>query len=371
MVYYAAVILIIVLNVLFFIILKKRIFFYYILFHITVLLFFLTVNGIGTWLVYRHDAQISDIISALSVPLGFISVLLFVKHFIITRLNRVLDLLVALWGITLILHLLGLTASSSINSHLGSFTILFLLALVLFYSAVKRDKAALFLLFAWSGFAVGALLMTLSGMGVVAHHDTYKIIRQVGIIVEMITVTVYMLYSYLHIEEKHQAAQEKAHMLYELSIIDSLTRLYNRRGFFDKAKTEDIGDYTHAILLIDIDDFKKLNDTHGHDAGDTVLKQFCQTVLLPYQDRAIVARYGGEEFIMLCPIYSAEKFANDILHATRRAVIVHETFTLKITLSIGSAAITDAQALNEAITQADLALYKAKKSGKDKYIYAV
>jgi len=159
------------------------------------------------------------------------------------------------------------------------------------------------------------------------------------------------------------------------SLKDPLTNCYNRR-FLE----EYIVKYEHlakrqgnivGILMLDIDHFKMVNDTYGHQAGDSILQKFASVVRDSIRASDLVFRYGGEEFVVLLPeikngagINVAEKIRANVESTHIKidsGVIVH------ITVSIGVAEFPqDAKSLKEAIKFADLALYKAKKSGRNK-----
>jgi len=159
------------------------------------------------------------------------------------------------------------------------------------------------------------------------------------------------------------------------SLKDPLTNCYNRR-FLEEyiVKYEHLAKRqgnTVGIFMLDIDHFKMVNDTYGHQAGDTILKKFASVVRDSIRASDLVFRYGGEEFVVLLPeiksgagINVAEKIRTNVESTHIKVdsgVIVH------ITVSIGVAEFPqDARSLKEAIKFADIALYKAKKSGRNK-----
>lgn len=159
-----------------------------------------------------------------------------------------------------------------------------------------------------------------------------------------------------------EAYRQKAHF-------DSLTTLYNRAAFMEALQdeanrvTRDGGDL--SLLLMDIDDFKGINDVYGHLAGDTVLaalgRLLCQ--LLRREDMA--ARYGGEEFAVLAP-FTTHQQALRMAEKLRNGIAGYNFGSLPpVTVSIGCAAYQSGELLDSLIQRADLALYDAKKSGKN------
>jgi len=165
----------------------------------------------------------------------------------------------------------------------------------------------------------------------------------------------------------------------EQSIRDSLTWLYNHQHFQDKLKgmldrskkeKESLG-----LIMLDIDHFKKLNDTHGHQAGDFVLKKVAETLNSELRGYDIVARYGGEEFVAVLP---ARDLSGTYDIAERlRAVFENMKFefeqkNLKVTISVGVASFDpnkDIELTRELlIKRADNALYDAKETGRNKVV---
>jgi diguanylate cyclase (GGDEF)-like protein len=124
-----------------------------------------------------------------------------------------------------------------------------------------------------------------------------------------------------------------------------------------------------SILMIDIDDFKKINDTYGHLVGDAVLRALVTCIEMRLRDMDVICRWGGEEFIVILPDTSqseAEKVAQ-----TLRASVESFDFekVVRVTISIGVATTKDVhQSIDSMIKKADDALYEAKKSGKNRVI---
>ncbi|MCX5668072.1 MAG: GGDEF domain-containing protein [Candidatus Omnitrophica bacterium] len=159
----------------------------------------------------------------------------------------------------------------------------------------------------------------------------------------------------------------------ELAITDSLTGLYTRRYFFERFDEELQRSKRHgfkfSFLMIDIDDFKRCNDTYGHLVGDAVLKETAHIAKGSTREIDLTARYGGEEFSIILPETDR---AGAMLVAERiRKKIEENIFTaydekLKVTVSIGLAVYPDdSQEAPDLIEAADKALYAAKSSGKN------
>ena len=161
-----------------------------------------------------------------------------------------------------------------------------------------------------------------------------------------------------------------------LSITDELTKLYTRRHLnsvlsqeFERAKRYNT---ILTVCMIDIDDFKKINDTYGHLAGDLILKEISELLLNTLRKTDFVYRYGGEEICILLPETPLQN-AVIPLERLRRIIenktFVFENYNIKATISVGISTYTKStRTAQELIERADNALYKAKNAGKNRII---
>ena len=167
--------------------------------------------------------------------------------------------------------------------------------------------------------------------------------------------------------------------LQNMAIKDPLTELYNRR-FLDEALSRELlvaerkGSKV-TIALVDIDHFKKVNDTYGHPAGDAILKQVARYLTGSIRRSDIVCRYGGEEILLVmpeCDLAEGARKATAIRDGIRALTLRHDGVEIpSVTVSVGVAAYPDhAQDRVELVASADHALYKAKNSGRDRVVLA-
>ncbi|HBY08006.1 MAG TPA: hypothetical protein DEH22_09570, partial [Chloroflexi bacterium] len=164
--------------------------------------------------------------------------------------------------------------------------------------------------------------------------------------------------------------------LQELAITDPLTRLYNRRHFFELAKQEFARTRRYqselAVIMLDLDHFKQVNDRYGHLIGDLVLQTFAGHVQACIRETDILARYGGEEFIILLPQTSfgnSQNLAERLRQIIATQPIVTNDYSISITLSIGiSNLLEDDTDIDMLISRADQALYTAKNSGRNQVV---
>lgn len=160
------------------------------------------------------------------------------------------------------------------------------------------------------------------------------------------------------------------------SMQDALTKLSNRAAF-DEYFTQSMVRFHHkpfdlALAVIDIDDFKKINDTYGHTAGDKTLQVIANTIQKKVSKDVFVARYGGEEFVLIYKNQKEAEFTKELNLLNKsiaRLPFKFKSNKVSITLSIGATHITMDDNIHTAFERADEAMYKAKAQGKNQVIY--
>ena len=178
----------------------------------------------------------------------------------------------------------------------------------------------------------------------------------------------------VHVENKLLREQ-----LYEMSMKDLLTELWNRRYFIDNAIVEFERSIRHkrnmSFVICDIDNFKKINDSYGHCAGDNVLKRIAETMQDSVRPSDCVGRWGGEEFVVLFPEtdkLTAAEVADRMRHELSELRISCESGDIQVTLSFGVSDLKDldysGNDFDSIYTIADKRLYAAKKAGKNRVI---
>ncbi len=164
-----------------------------------------------------------------------------------------------------------------------------------------------------------------------------------------------------------------AQAMYDAALRDGLTGVYNRRYFDERLNAEFSFASRHAtglsLLFLDLDHFKQVNDTHGHLAGDQVLKELAKLIAKSSRAEDVLSRYGGEEFAVLCRDTDQLKssvLAERIRHEVAACVFVPKV-QIKLTVSIGIAAIPDPAITTpkDLVEAADAALYQAKERGRN------
>lgn len=203
-------------------------------------------------------------------------------------------------------------------------------------------------------------------------HDQIQMLRDMAAIVET-ELRASMLSKSQHdlITELESAKR--------LALIDPLTRIWNRKGIDELlarewAKAERDGSEL-SIAIVDIDHFKKVNDTYGHPVGDEILRTTVKNLLAALRPQDIVGRMGGEEFMIVMPLTE-----NDVLQSVldrlcktiAAAPVVTKDLSIDVTISIGGVSVRPADSqsedASEVIAQADAALYAAKNRGRNRAV---
>lgn len=170
--------------------------------------------------------------------------------------------------------------------------------------------------------------------------------------------------------------RERTEQLQSLVNLDALTKIYNRRGFEEKfivqRRREDNADRVNGLMLIDIDNFKTVNDTAGHSAGDQVVIEVARRLTAALRRVDVCARWGGDEFIVLvrdCSPQALSQIANALTEMMRQMpVVLSHGESLPVTISIGAVLVLADDSLEIATEMADAALYSAKEDGRDRVV---
>ncbi|MFH1990500.1 MAG: GGDEF domain-containing protein [Patescibacteria group bacterium] len=189
-------------------------------------------------------------------------------------------------------------------------------------------------------------------------------------------------------QKRIKELEEEVSRLKELAYKDELTDLYNRHGFKDESAKfiDEVRGYLEnpqrrenflvkslSLGIFDIDNFKKINDTYGHQAGDMILKLFSRIIKERVRGIDIVARWGGEEIIVGlvgADENNAYEIVDDIRKKIEETTVEWEGKTIKFTVSGGVASFTEAEDFDSLFKKSDEALYKAKQTGKNKIVKA-
>lgn len=178
-------------------------------------------------------------------------------------------------------------------------------------------------------------------------------------------------------EARIQELERKLEELSELALEDSLTGSLNRRGLDDAFEREmarvERRQSPLCVALLDLDDFKRLNDTYGHNAGDGALVHLVNIIKDTLRSMDVVGRFGGEEFLIVLPdtpLPDAVKTITRLQRELTKRIFLHENSKILITFSAGVALRAPGEDQDSLIKRADAALYQAKKAGKNRVMVA-
>ncbi len=186
--------------------------------------------------------------------------------------------------------------------------------------------------------------------------------------------------SHARLSKANEGLLAANHQLQKMASTDTLTLLYNRRHFEQVIKREVDRRNRYglplSVVMIDIDFFKSINDTYGHEAGDKALIKVAAVITESARTADIIARFGGEEFVAVLPQTEAESatvFAERTRAALEQEKFVIDGKEINLTMSLGVAGISAAGGITDPETMmkaADKALYDAKNSGRNRYVCA-
>ncbi|MCK9490948.1 MAG: sensor domain-containing diguanylate cyclase [Sulfurimonas sp.] len=287
-------------------------------------------------------------------------------------------LLFSIIGVSLANFLYGLldftSALEILSLSLSYALIIFMWISISLY--LKGDKLIKIFLIAhtfYLSFSVYALLYYIGfvSSNYISSHGT-----SIGLIIEALLLSYLVAYKFKLMEEEKEEQKLKQIELKLLASTDPMTKLYNRRYFTEisqevlyisKRESKDL-----SILMIDIDRFKRVNDTFGHQFGDEVLINLSRLLLDSQRKSDIVCRYGGEEFVILLPntaLQDATNLAEKLRKAVESLTLIspkNEDFNFTVSIGVAQIDVENEQNIELALKRADDALYEAKNSGRNR-----
>jgi len=252
-----------------------------------------------------------------------------------------------------------MTAIYYVDNARGSFLLLYIVS---FSFGLFRLKIKQFLILACLVIASYATVIALS----ITYHPEITTLK-IEMINLLVLSVVFIWFSFMggYINQLREKVED-------LATKDELTRVCNRRKLFEVLEREvDLAkrkSYQFGLLMIDLDDFKEINDTYGHLAGDLVLKNVASTIKKTLRNEDYLGRYGGEEFLIILTnptLKNARLCANRIKKIIEDLNIEFNNQKIKVTISIGASIYCPDESLDTILARSDKALYIAKAKGKN------
>jgi two-component system cell cycle response regulator len=163
--------------------------------------------------------------------------------------------------------------------------------------------------------------------------------------------------------------------MYESALRDGLTKAFNKKYFTDRLESEFMFSVRHSaplsLVMFDIDHFKKINDTYGHQAGDAVLTDLSALMMMSLRTEDVFARYGGEEFAIICrgsDLAQGQVIGERLRRGAEGRQFAYEGKLIPVTISVGLAGLPDPKIKDAAafVAAADAALYRSKQGGRNR-----
>lgn len=380
---------------------------YYVIYLVSVQLFQGSLNGLAFEYLWPEHPWWANVATPFSIGLVYTSIILFTREFLnlrrhLPRIDKVFKVFSVLFVMVMVASVL---LSYTITIKVGTFLTMMATFLVFTAGALCLKKGVLhakYFMLAWTVLLFFIIVYALKTVGVLPHVFVTEYGLQIGAALETILLSYALAHRLRLLRMENEAIQrgitetlerrvrertaeldvalkglsDANQKLTALSQTDGLTGLHNRTHFnqvFGKEwrRCQRAGEPI-SLLLLDVDHFKKVNDTYGHLGGDTCLKQVASTFLSVLQRPAdAVFRMGGEEFVVLLPATDG-KGAFHVAERIRKAIesldIQFEARRIPVTLSIGACTVRPDKTADEEslMRNADHALYEAKNGGRNR-----
>lgn len=404
--YYGVMLAMLLYNLLIYSVIRDHNYLHYLHYLLGYALFQLSLNGLALQYLWPEHPEWGNVATPFFIGLGFMGGIAFARSFL--QLKTQAPLLDAC-GKALWLAFLGIALGSLFLPYgwmiqMATATALtaalfeFVSGLVVWRSNLRQAR---YFLLAWTAVLVGIVLYSLKSFNLLPSTFITEYSLQIASTLEVILLSFALAHrmkilqsDYTRIQEaakqqlEHRVMQRTAELddtlrklseanskLRSLNFTDGLTGVRNRKYFDQKLRKEweraQRGGYFLTVMLIDLDHFKKINDTYGHQAGDLCLKSVASTIQSALKRPCdIVARYGGEEFVIILPLTDeagALHIADNVHREIAALQVTYEGWGIPLTASIGLCTAAPKEPLKpeDLIAAADAALYRAKHNGRN------
>ncbi|WPK13792.1 diguanylate cyclase [Lysinibacillus louembei] len=379
---------------------KEKAYLYYVLYITSFIFYQATMNSLDVE-VFGHILPKWLLAKTLTIAAYALLVFMLLFSIEFLELKKYVPSSYKMAKVFLVIALLSFVAIFVVPSAsiINNFTLIYMLIILIFLWGVslrvlrKGQKMARFYIVGWTVLLGTIIVQALSFLTILPFHPYFfEHVPALGAMFEATFLSLALGDKINLIKKEHQEIQnvlnetlehkvrqrtqqlEKAKQeLEQLANTDRLTQISNRvkldsvlEKYFATAKQSD---EPFSIILLDIDNFKEVNDTYGHQVGDQVLIEFAQVLKNAIREQDIVGRWGGEEFLIICPHTSLHDTLQ--LAEVLRVQVANSTFSIteQRTSSFGVTSYVQGDTLNTLLTRADNALYKAKEHGKNRVEY--
>jgi diguanylate cyclase (GGDEF)-like protein len=367
---------------------------------------FLVLNNLFFPSSDTSESYWSEFFHVAPLMLYFLFIILFTINFLninknFPKLNVALKALILLILLSIISYFVAsYTFAVMLSTYIATF-IPFILIGIGIYSAVKKVPLARFYIIAWLPNCCLFLVFAATFHGALEYNNFTGFANDIGMMLEVVLLALALAYRVRIFQQQTYDAQElllqeqtqhtyklnqmvldrtkelesKNQELENLSKTDPLTGLYNRRKLdstvLTNIKFSERYNNSFGLILLDLDDFKRINDKFGHYIGDEVLKKTAKILTKYTRSTDIVGRWGGEEFLIICP-NADEKSVYLITEKLCSAIYSESASDLApFTASFGVAVYKQNETTEQLVTRADKALYMSKDKGKNQFSIAV
>lgn len=359
-------------------ILRRRLYLAYAVSVVCMTLFLLALQGMGAEHIWGHYPWVAKNIAHLTILLNVAANLWFLHEILDLRIHApriALAMRVAASFSIFIIVLIFLDILNFQRAHVAASVIgqisAFITIPALWLRARAGAKGIWFVLGGWAVYTIGALFLTWTITGLISFRPWVWDLFQVTALIEMLSWFVVMG---IDAKEKYKVSlslRVEHKLMKSLAETDSLTGLPNRRALMERMKAT-LPDATvsapSAVLLMDLDGFKKINDTYGHHAGDALLKEVSTRILDVLHGHDFASRLGGDEFVVLAESLAQEDHAQMLgekLTTSFQEPFITSDGTFNVGLTVGYALCPmDGHSPTDLLRAADHALYAGKLNGK-------
>jgi diguanylate cyclase (GGDEF)-like protein len=348
---------------------KKRYYAFYVLYLLSFLLMNASYNGYTFMRLFSEYPEIQNWSQSISIYFFVLSALLFARSFLnLKKYHSTLYMVTTyfIYAVLIIFFLSIIVGGYHLHVILSIVLVMvksIYLVSIAFYSWIKGNRSARFFLLGTSSGLVGAFVTALTVMSFIPYtYITYKA-SDMGMFIDVVLLSIALADRMKITHEEKLTAEKEAKT-------DALTGLLNRRSYDEIIKSEDRRLHRYhrnfSVMILDIDDFKVVNDTYGHHEGDRQLKCVASIIKENMRENDYAFRMGGDEFVLLLPETNEDQAYHIAQHMRREIenMNTEHSFTISSSFGISEFKLND-ENLEIVIKRADEILYQAKKSGKN------